>query len=48
MGQTADMYKILERKPDKKKYLGRPRHRWEKNIKLNFQEIEWEDMLHVA
>ena len=28
------------RKPDGKRPLGRPRNRWEDNIKMNFQEVE--------
>jgi hypothetical protein len=30
-------------KPDGKRPLGRPRHRWEDNIKMNLQEvgIDW-------
>ena len=26
-------------KPDGKRSLGRPRHRWEDNIKMNLQEV---------
>jgi len=28
-------------KPDGKRQLGRPRHRWEDNIKLDLQEAGW-------
>ena len=28
-------------KPEGKRPLGRPRHRWEDNIKLDFQEVGW-------
>ena len=31
-------------KPDRKRTLGRPRHRWEDNIKLNLQEVGWGGM----
>jgi len=36
-------------KPKGKKSLGKMRHRWEDNIKMNFKEIEWEAVkrLHV-
>jgi hypothetical protein len=27
--------------PEGKRPLGRPRHRWEDNIKMDFQEVEW-------
>jgi hypothetical protein len=33
--------KILVGKPEVKRPLGRPRHRWE-NIKINLTEIWWE------
>jgi len=28
-------------KPEGKRPLGRPRRRWEDNIKMNFQEVNW-------
>jgi len=33
-----------------KKPLGRPRHRWEDNIRMNLTEIVWEsvDWIHLA
>jgi len=33
------VYRVLMRKPEKKRPLGRPRRRWEDNIKLDFQEV---------
>jgi len=33
------VYKILTRKPDGKRPLGRPRHGWEYSIKKNLKEI---------
>jgi hypothetical protein len=30
---------VLVGKPDGKRQLGRPRHRWEDNIKVDFQEV---------
>jgi len=29
------------RKPEGKRLLGRPRHRWEDTIKMDIQEVEW-------
>jgi len=29
-------------KPEGKRPLGRPRHRWEDNIKMDLQEVGWE------
>ena len=31
----------LVRKPEGKKPLGRPRHRWEDNNKMGLQEVGW-------
>jgi len=30
--------------PERKRQLGRPRHRWTYNIKMDFKAIEWEGM----
>ena len=34
----------FEEKPKGKTALGRPRHRWEDNIKTDLQEIDWDSM----
>ena len=33
------MYRVLVGKPEGKRPLGRPRRRWEDNIKMDFQEV---------
>jgi hypothetical protein len=33
-------YRILVRKPERKRTLGRPRRRWVDNIKMDLREIE--------
>jgi len=33
------VYRILVGKPERKRPLGRPRHRWEDNIKMDLQEV---------
>ena len=33
------MHKVLVGKPEGKRPLGRPRRRWENNIKMYFQEV---------
>jgi hypothetical protein len=43
MKEMRNMYKILVEKSEGKKPLGRPRCRWEDNIKLDLKEIEWDD-----
>jgi hypothetical protein len=42
--------KILVWKPDVKRPLGRPRHRWESNIKMDLTEIGLEgvDGIHLT
>jgi hypothetical protein len=39
MGEDRKCIKILVGKPNGKRQLGRPRHRWEDNIKRNIREI---------
>jgi hypothetical protein len=36
------MYKISVRKPEEKRPLGRPRCRWEDNIRMGLREVWWE------
>ena len=40
MGERRDVYRVLVGKPEGKRPLGRPRRRWEDNIKMDFQEVE--------
>jgi hypothetical protein len=41
MGQMKNTYKIMVRKPEGKRPLGKPRCRWEDNIRMDLREIEW-------
>jgi hypothetical protein len=41
MGEDRGVYRVLVGKPVGKRPLGRPRHRWEDNIKMNLQEVGW-------
>jgi hypothetical protein len=43
MGNVRNVYKILVGKPEEKRPLGRPRHRWD-NIRMDLREVEFEDM----
>jgi hypothetical protein len=40
MGEGRIVHRVLVGKPEGKKPLGRPRRRWEDNIKLDLQEVE--------
>jgi hypothetical protein len=39
MGEGKGVYRILVGRPKDKRPLGRLKHRWEDNIKMNFKEI---------
>ena len=39
MGEGSGVYRVLVGKPEGKRPLGRPRHRWENNIKMDLQEV---------
>ena len=38
-GERTGIYRVLAKKPEGKRPLGRPRHRWEDNIKMDLQEV---------
>jgi hypothetical protein len=42
MGEVRNAYNILAGKPEGKRPLRRPRHRWEDNIIMDLRETEWE------
>jgi hypothetical protein len=42
--KKRNAYKILVRKPEGKRPLGRSRCRWEDNIKIDIKEIGWDGM----
>jgi hypothetical protein len=39
MGKRRDVYRVLIGRPERKRPLGRPRRRWEDNIKMDLREI---------
>ena len=39
MGEGRGVYRVLVGKPEGKRPLGRPRRRWEDNIKMGLQEV---------
>jgi hypothetical protein len=50
MGEVRDAYNILVGKPEGRRPLGRPRRRWEDNIKMDLGEIRFGDVdwIHSA
>jgi hypothetical protein len=44
MGPKVNAYRILVGKPEGKRPLGRLKHRWVDNIKIDFTEIGWDGM----
>jgi hypothetical protein len=45
MEEKRDVYSVLVGKPEGKRLLGRPRRRWENNIKMDLQEVGCEGRL---
>ena len=39
MGENRGVHRVLVGKPEGKRPLGRPRRRWEDNIKMDLQEV---------
>jgi hypothetical protein len=39
MGEERKVFKVLVRKPEGKRLLGRPRRRWEDGIRMDLREI---------
>jgi hypothetical protein len=44
MGEKRNAYRILVGKPEEKRPLGRPRHKWEDNIRMDLRGIGWSAM----
>jgi hypothetical protein len=38
-GEGRGLYVVLVQRPEGNRPLGRPRHSWEDNIKMDFQEV---------
>jgi hypothetical protein len=51
MGEGRGVHRVLVGKPEGKRPLGRPRRRWEDNIKIDLQEVgcggmDWIELAH--
>jgi len=51
MGEERGVYRVLVRKPEGKRPLGRPRRRWVDNIRMELQEVgcgymDWIGLAH--
>jgi len=44
VGERRDVYRVLVEKPKRNRPLGKPRRRWEDNIKMDLQEVGCWDM----
>jgi hypothetical protein len=44
MGEERGAYRIVVGRPEGRRPLGRPRRRWEDNIKMDIREVGWEGM----
>jgi hypothetical protein len=43
-GGKRNVYRLLVGKPEGKRPLGRPRHRWVDNIRVDLGEVGWSDV----
>jgi len=49
MEERRDVYRVLVGKPEGRRPLGRPRHRWKHNIRMDLREVgcggvEWMEL----
>jgi hypothetical protein len=48
MGAKRNAYRLLLGKPEGKRPLGRPRHRWVDNIRMYLGEVGWGDVDRIG
>jgi hypothetical protein len=41
MGERRGAYRVLVGNPEGRRPLGRSRHRWEDNIRMDLREVGW-------
>jgi hypothetical protein len=44
MRDRRDSYRALDGRSERNRSLGRPRHRWEGNIKMDIEQVGWRGM----
>jgi hypothetical protein len=44
MGKKRNAYRLLVGKPEGKRPLGKPTHRWLDNMRIDLGEVEWSDV----
>ncbi|KAJ4427569.1 hypothetical protein ANN_25217 [Periplaneta americana] len=47
MGESRNAYRVLVGRPEGKRPLGRPRRRWEDNIKIDLREVGYDDRVWI-
>jgi len=47
IGKMRNAYNILVGRPEGERPLGRPRRRWEDNIRMDLREIVWEGVYWI-
>jgi hypothetical protein len=48
MGEGRGAYRILVGKPEGRRPLERPKHRWEVSIKMDLEEVAWDGVAWPA
>jgi hypothetical protein len=48
VGEKRNAYRLLVRKPEGRTPLGRPRHGWLNNIRMDLVEVGWGDVDWIA
>jgi hypothetical protein len=47
LGEGRGEYRILVGRPEGRRPLGRPRRRWEDNIKMDLQDVRWKGVAWI-
>jgi hypothetical protein len=48
MGEKRNAYRLLVGKPERRRLLGRSRHRWLDNIRMDLVEMRWGDVDRIG